>query len=482
MRTAIRSVFLALGLAICATPAAAASRMHDFDLKMPPAAEAGTFTGFSPCRFLGLKSRPTDSAECGALVVAEDRARPQGRLLVLPVVKLPATAPTKLSPLFYFQGGPGSTNLNYSVEAPSVMRTHDIYMLGYRGSDDLVPLQCPEVMAAVLEPKPLSDATRAAITAASRACAERFKRAGVDLSRYRMVDVIADYEDLRRELGIATVNLIGTSYGTRVEQYYARLHPAAVSHSVLLSANPPGHFTWFPETTGAVLEAHSKLCAANPACASQTQDLHQTVLSVLSRPDGDVEGAPIDMDRVRIVAFFQLMNRDSALQLFHTLVDAEKGDARGLVRLSEMYGAIVPNAFIWGDANSKAGTDCDPDDAAFIARRLPSRQSIGSPLDFILHAACLGWPVEPPPPGFSRAARDPTSTLIVGGDLDISTPLRYVQSELMPSLPNGHLVIIQGEGHTGWRGQPEALDRLLSTFLATGQGDASLLKPVPLAF
>jgi pimeloyl-ACP methyl ester carboxylesterase len=466
-----------------ATPSGAAGRVHGYELSLPAGAVAGQFTGFKPCRFTGLASRGTDEAECGTLVVAENRARPKGRLLALPVVKLPALQPTTLPPLFFFQGGPGATNLQYGVEAPSVFQEHDVYMLGYRGVDDLQPLECPEVGKAVIGAHPLSQATRVAITAASKACAGRLAGAGVDLKMYRMVDVIADYEALRSALKIKAVDLIGASYGTRLEQYYARLHPQVVTRSVLLSANPPGHFLWFPDTNDAIVGAYARACAQDAWCSGQTPDLARTTMSVLSRPDFDTAGQRVDMDRVRVAAFFQLMNRSSAIQLFRAVIAADQGDDRALAALARSYDLIMPHAFVWGEATAKAGTDCHPTDTAFAPARVPTATSFGSPLDLLLFAACQGWPVQPPPPGFAKAARDTTETLILGGDFDASTPLRYVQSELLPQLPNGHLVILRGQGHDSWRGeQPKAFDRLISTFLRTGAADDSLYNPSTVSF
>jgi pimeloyl-ACP methyl ester carboxylesterase len=330
---------------------------------------------------------------------------------------------------------------------------------------------------------PLGAATRTAITAASKTCATRLAAAGVDLKMYRMVDVIADDEALRLALKIKAIDLIGASFGTRIEQYYARLHPRAVSRAVLFGVNPPGHFRWFPQTNDAIVAAYARLCAADAWCSAQTPDLVQTAMSVLSRPDFEAQGQRLDMDRVRVGAFFQLMNRPSSIQLFRALIAAEKGDSRGLVDISRSYDFIVPHAFVWGEAAAKAGVDCDPKDAAFAPARIPTATSFGSPLDLILFAACQGWPVEPPPPGFAKAARDPTPTLLVNGDLDASTPLRYVRSELLPRLPNGRLVILRGEGHDGWRtDQPKAFDRLVSTFLRTGAADDSLYTPSAVSF
>jgi hypothetical protein len=66
--------------------------------------------------------------------------------------------------------------------------------------------------------------------------------------------------------------------------------------------------------------------------------------------------------------------------------------------------------------------------------------------------------------------------LLIGGTLDFSTPARFATDELLPSLPNGHQVVLAELGHVGdfWTYQPEASTRLLDTFLDTGMVDDSL--------
>ncbi len=54
----------------------------------------------------------------------------------------------------------------------------------------------------------------------------------------------------------------------------------------------------------------------------------------------------------------------------------------------------------------------------------------------------------------------------------------------MPSLKNGRHVIISEQGHTGdfWGFQPEARQRLLTSFYDTGTADASLYTTLPMDF
>jgi len=67
-------------------------------------------------------------------------------------------------------------------------------------------------------------------------------------------------------------------------------------------------------------------------------------------------------------------------------------------------------------------------------------------------------------------------TLLIGGELDFSTPPQVATKELLPYLPNGHEVVLPGIGHTAsmFAEQPEASSRLINTFFDTGKVDDSL--------
>jgi hypothetical protein len=68
--------------------------------------------------------------------------------------------------------------------------------------------------------------------------------------------------------------------------------------------------------------------------------------------------------------------------------------------------------------------------------------------------------------------------LLIGGQLDPTTPPQIAKKELLPYLPNGHQVVLPGFGHTSsfWTEQPDAGTRLVNTFLDNGRIDTSLYK------
>ena len=108
-------------------------------------AHAGQLT-MHPCTY------PTENgsyrADCGTLVVPENRADPRSRLIALPVTRILARSSHPLAPIFHLNGGPGETNMTFP-QANRLAAQHDVVMVGYRGVDGSSVLNCPEVTAAL---------------------------------------------------------------------------------------------------------------------------------------------------------------------------------------------------------------------------------------------------------------------------------------------------------------------------------------------
>ena len=85
---------------------------------------------------------------------------------------------------------------------------------------------------------------------------------------------------------------------------------------------------------------------------------------------------------------------------------------------------------------------------------------------------------------FSRVRTSEVETLLIGGTLDFATPPQWATRDLLPQLPNGQQVVLDGFGHSFdfWTYQPEASSRLINTFFGSGEVDDSLYKPQSVDF
>jgi pimeloyl-ACP methyl ester carboxylesterase len=186
----------------------------------------------APCTPAG----PAHPMECGKLAVPENREQP-GRTIELSVVVVPATGPRTLPPLYYLDGGPGIAASGsadfWSTAGASHLRHRDVVLVDQRGTGRSAPLRCPEDVQIGNPLLPTLD------VAAVARCRDQLA-AHADLSRYSTADAVADLDDVRAALGHERVDLLGLSYGTRVEQEYLRAHAMRVRAAAMLGSLPPG--------------------------------------------------------------------------------------------------------------------------------------------------------------------------------------------------------------------------------------------------
>ena len=207
------------------------------------------------------------AAECGTLVVPENRADPQSRLIALPVTRIKARSEHPAEPIFRLEGGPGVTNMEFA-KASRFADDHDVVLVGYRGVDGSVRLDCPEVVSALKHSTDLlGEASFRAFGDGFRACADRLTDDGVDLAGYGLPQQVEDLEAARKALGYDRIDLVSESAGTRTAMIYAWEHPESIHRSVMIAVNPPGHFPWDGPTTDEQIGRYAEHCSQDETAA-----------------------------------------------------------------------------------------------------------------------------------------------------------------------------------------------------------------------
>ncbi|MCC6187729.1 MAG: alpha/beta fold hydrolase [Anaerolineales bacterium] len=449
---------------------------------VPPGARPGDLS-LKACAY---KIQGTEfAADCGTLVVPENRADPGSRLIAVPVTRVRAQADQPAEPIFFLEGGPGQSNLGF--EPPlGLLAGHDFVMVGYRGVDGTVRLDCPEYGQALkgIGGDLLSEASLARMGASAGECARRWQAAGVDLAGYTMPEVIADMELARAALGHPRIHLLSQSYGTRLAQLYAYLHPDRIVRSAMLAVNPPGRFVWEPETIDRQLQYFAGLCAQDAACRSRSPDLAETMRQVLANLPRRWLVVPIDPGKVKAMTFMGMTYRDMAVMTIDAYQAAAEGDPSGLALISLVWDFMAPSVLVWGDLLNKAGTaDYDPA-RDYAADMNPPGSILGSPGSLAYFDSLGSWPITPIPAELRQVQPSDVETLVVNGSVDLYTPAEYTADELLPALSKGQEVIVAEAGHVQdlFGLQPAATERLLTSFYDTGVADASLFTYAPMDF
>jgi pimeloyl-ACP methyl ester carboxylesterase len=449
------------------------------------------------------------AADCGTLVVPENRADPGSQLIALPVTRIhalsgprtsrkaAASRPNRTStdgrePIFRLEGGPGITNMKFSL-ASRYAADRDVVMVGYRGVDGSVRLDCPEVDSALRHSTDLlGEKSFRAYEDAFRACADRLTDEGHDLGSYGLAEQVDDLEAARKALGYDRIDLLSESAGTRTALIYSWRYPESIRRSVMIGANPPGNFVWDQEVSDQQLAKYAELCARDEACSERTDDLAVS----MRRTAGDMPDRwlflPIEDSAVRVFSFYGLMESTSEAAPLDgpTAIDAwlaaDDGDASGFW-LQSLIADLAPPPFVWGQYAAAARSDAAAAREYFAtAEQGPGPNLARDATAFSWGGGRLAdaWPAAPDEDEYSRVRTSNVETLLIGGDLDFSTPPQLAERELLPYLPNGHQVVLPGFGHTlsFWNDQPDAGTNLVNTFLSSGRVDDSRYEPQTVDF
>src|SRR5580698_3237402 len=458
-------------------------------VSVPQGAHAGQLT-MHPCTY------PTENggyrADCGTLVVPEDRADPRSRLIALPVTRILARSSRPLAPIFHLNGGPGITNMTFP-QASRLAAQHDVVMVGYRGVDGSSVLNCPEVTAALESSADyLAKASLSAYSQAFASCAKRLERSGVDLAGYTLAEQADDIEAARVALGYKRIDLLSESAGTRLGMIYAWRYPNSVDRSAMIGVNPPGNFIYSGAEIDQGIEAYSALCAKQPACRARTSNLAASMKHTAAHMPSSWLSLPIEPGNVRVGTFLGLTystaqaSELSGPTTLDSWISAAQGDPSGLWFLSMMVHLVLPQSFVWGEFASIGMADAHTVER-YYSSGADRGSIIGNPLaEFIWGAGGLvhAWPANPGENQYTSVQNSSVPTLLIGGTLDFETPAQNATKELLPHLSNGHQVILSGLGHVDdfESYEPKASTQLLTKFYATGQVDTSRYTPNKVSF
>jgi len=224
---------------------------------------------------------PAPADRCGYVTVPEVHAAPDGKHIELFVAVKHATAATKQpDPIIYLEGGPGAPGSFAAGVLGQVFPERDVIGIDQRGIGRSTPtLHCPQVTAVTRrQDLQTGAAMQRAFTQALTECGQNLKRAGIDLAAYRASESALDVDHVRRALSYDTINLYGSSYGTRLAQEVMRRTPR-ILRSVILDSVIPANVDRVAATPRAVNDALHRVfatCAADQACNRTYPNLRET--------------------------------------------------------------------------------------------------------------------------------------------------------------------------------------------------------------
>ncbi len=375
-----------------------------------------------------------------------------------------------LPPLVVFTGGPGGSSIadarGVAADMRPLLRDHRLVLPDLRGTGRSGALSCPELQSlnvlTVVFPEDVAGCAR---------------RLGPRRDSFATADVVDDLEALRVGLGAPKLALYGVSYGTFVEQQYARRYPNRVEGMVLDSTLAPGAPTDGLSLASfqAIPRVLRELCAAG-RCAGVADDpvadlvavvagLHEHPLRGFVHGAGgarrteqmteyDLLGLLFEGDydpylRSRLPGALRAARAGDPVPLLRMRRDAAGGPS-GLDELST--GLFAASTCADSDLGYSLQTPLDerpalldaqvdavpPAAYAPFSRQALLRQSSGW--------LCEQWPVGAPRTPTSEPLPD-VPVLVLSGRADLRTPLENGRA-IAAAFPRGELVGVPGNGHS----------------------------------
>jgi pimeloyl-ACP methyl ester carboxylesterase len=402
---------------------------------------------------------------CSTLTVPLDhRGRVPGTLDLRVATADNADAPK--GTLLFLTGGPGQPGVPTidriaNQRLPEVARQYRFVMLDQRGTGEFGAIDCPRLQAQVG-----SSDIAAPAPAAIKECSDIL---GDRKGLYGTEQTVADYESLRRALGVDSMVVDGVSYGSFTAARYAAVHPThvrkVVLDSVLPHVDPQADDGLYLVGMHAEARVLRDACRAAPACGfDPAEDLAWVV-----RHRSDADGVRI-FDTIVSYEFADptYRNRDALPggqgDIIGALHAARHGDSS---RLDAVITAFTPGGDDVASYSSGLHIDAFCSDAVFpwgrsdtpLSRRQaaldralrridPSRfwpytRATAAGSGFTQE--CLRWRSRPSAEPPARLPDVPI--LLVNGDHDLSTPMEWAVEEARHA-PDGRLVIVKGASHS----------------------------------
>lgn len=237
-----------------------------------------------------LAGRPKVQAELGRLLVSEKHNKASGKQIELALVRFKSTATNPGPPIVYLAGGPGGSGIALArgPRFPLFMAMRevaDVIALDQRGTG----MSKPNLICDVTLDYPLDQPSERGrllnlYEQRARVCAERWRAERVDLSVYNTEESADDLESLRQALGVESITLWGSSYGSHLGLAALRRHGNRIHRAILSGIEGPDHTLKLPSQIQSQLQFVCELAKQDSNITKEIPDLMALVQLFISSP------------------------------------------------------------------------------------------------------------------------------------------------------------------------------------------------------
>lgn len=448
----------------------------------------------TPSTFISESGKEVQ-AEVGTITVPENRKNPNSAEIPIHFIRLKSSNPTPKAPIFYLEGGPGSSctwqasNPNYLENWLSYLELGDVVLIDQRGTGAETE-RTLFIWQKELPNNLFVDAKAAQkhFATMSEEALNVYKDRGVDLQGYTTIENANDIDVIRQALGYDKISLFGFSYGTHLGQTYMKYYEEQVENAILIGVEGFNDTYKLPMAMDIQLHKIALLSNNDPVINKQVPDLvalYKRVINKITTNPVEVEitsaltGTPLKVQvgayGLNLILRIDIGDASDIPVLPRLLYSIDQGDYSLLQwfiqkRHQMVYG--IHGMSITMDAASGAS----PSRLTRIEEE--SQQSLFK--DVINVSTIKNWPT----PDLGEAFRSPLvtniPTLFLSGTLDFNTP-PYQAEQVRWGYPNSHHIIVKNAGHEQVVRHPKAKETILH-FLKGNPIDSITMSYPPLQF
>lgn len=433
--------------------------------------------------------------QCTSIKVPLDYDKPDGSVISLAVVRKPATDQAhRIGSLLLNPGGPGGSGIDYArasgVVSSAVAARFDLIGFDPRGVGQSTAVRClsDSQMDTFLNvpPDPVGDAELAQEADQAKFFAGQCgAKSATLLPHVGTVDAARDMDVLRGVLGDQKLYYLGKSYGTYLGAVYADEFPQRVGRLVLDGAIDPSLTSDQLNLTqatafDAALHHFMQDCATRTDCPLGT-DVNAGLARLKMWVDG-LDANPITGDSTRKLGEALAMTGIAVAMydqswwpdLRAALTKAFAGDGSALLAMADIYNNRVGGHYQGNETEANFAVNCvdHPDEATSeeqVRQELPAYRKAAPFFGEMVAWStlpCAYWPAAADNTPHKIQAPGAAPILIVGTTRDPATPYSWAQG-LAAQLDSGHLLTMNGDGHTAYLRGSTCINNAVDAYLLT---------------
>lgn len=423
------------------------------------------------------KNAPEAPFECGSVYVPVDYDNPDGDKISIALVRIPASTEKEYEGVILLNpGGPGGSGFDFLVSIGEDLvekldlKSFDLIGFDPRGVDRSGGLRCysdTEMDKFLYYDKTPDDDKEQALFDENEkdesTCAEKL---GSSIRFYSTENIARDMDVIRSGLLVKKINYLGISYGTYLGGVYATLFPDRVASMVLDAAfDPQGDTLEERYLTQAVgfEKAFAKWvewCEKETECKFQATDVARKWDALYSRLDKksaiSTSGRDVNHEVMMSATKYALYSEFVWPSLANALQEAEEGKPDSLLKLADLDNGRQEDGTYLTQRDSHYLIHC----ASGFQRPLPKNpREIVKKLEQVAPWYSRGietsdfeepWCEEifKEQKLFEINYQGNAPILIIGGENDPATPIRWSEEMFLNMGTNASLLRFTGEGHS----------------------------------